>query len=314
MKLSEIARYRELIDRLTPQDGELYIKESLEPITQAIAESSLSTDQDRIQIIDRINDVQRSMSDFSHAVAEIKQKIITTIEQIEPTYLKNSYDLYDNNMRNDSVDLILNRRIMLDQANQAYVESRIQKYSQWRFPGLIIRPGLESLINYMVALDPLYVFDTTYDLLENAKQNFNPLYRDRVRWCTGAEELNSHMLDQVPDDQIGFALVYNFFHYKPFEIIRAYLTEIRSKLRPGGTLVFTFNDSDRWGGVELAERYYMCYTPGRLVKSLLENLGLEITDFRVFDNATSWIEVRRPGELSSLRGGQTLAKVIAKSK
>jgi hypothetical protein len=32
------------------------------------------------------------------------------------------------------------------------------------------------------------------------------------------------------------------------------------------------------------------------------------------DGASTWIEVVKPGELTSLRGGQSLAKIVAKPK
>ena len=76
----------------------------------------------------------------------------------------------------------------------------------------------------------------------------------------------------------------------------------------------TFNDCDRRGAVELAERWNNCYTPGRLVRSLCESVGFVIEQEYVIDSAVNWLELRKPGTMVSLRGGQTLARIIAKSK
>jgi hypothetical protein len=79
-------------------------------------------------------------------------------------------------------------------------------------------------------------------------------------------------------------------------------------------LAMTFNDCDYWQGVALVERYYSCYTPGFLVKELATSLGYEI-EFSYNNNTNiTWLELKKPGKLQSLRGGQTLAKTVVKSK
>jgi predicted methyltransferase len=108
-------------------------------------------------------------------------------------------------------------------------------------------------------------------------------------------------------------LVYYFFNFKPIEIIRAYMTEIYVKLKPGGTFAMTFNDCDRSGGVDLAERSFACYTPAHAVLSAATTAGFELHQSFKIDAANTWLEFRRPGQLTSLRGGQTLATVMPKT-
>jgi len=55
----------------------------------------------------------------------------------------------------------------------------------------------------------------------------------------------------------------------------------------------------------------MCYTPGGLLRSLCESLGFEISQHYLIDHSNTWLEMRRPGALTSLRGGQSLAKIVA---
>lgn len=77
--------------------------------------------------------------------------------------------------------------------------------------------------------------------------------------------------------------------------------------------MMTFNDCDNEKAVRLAENYYACYTPGRLVRAMAEQIGYEIY-FVWNDNVpTTWIELQRPGTLATLRGGQTLAKIVHKT-
>ena len=107
-------------------------------------------------------------------------------------------------------------------------------------------------------------------------------------------------------------MAYNFFEFKPFEIMKRYFVEIFTKLKPGGVLAMTFNDCDRDKGVMLVENHFCCYTPGCLVKELAKSLGFEI-EFEWSDQgSTTWIEFKKPGHRQSLRGGQALAKIIPK--
>jgi hypothetical protein len=78
-------------------------------------------------------------------------------------------------------------------------------------------------------------------------------------------------------------------------------------------LAFTFNDCDRWGGVEMAERHYACYTPGRLLLAAAELTGYESLHRYDIDAGITWLELRRPGVLHNLRGGQALARILPES-
>jgi hypothetical protein len=58
----------------------------------------------------------------------------------------------------------------------------------------------------------------------------------------------------------------------------------------------------------------MCYTPKRLIVAVAESHGLELVNSHDASGDVSWLEFVRPGELETLRGGQSLAKIIAISQ
>jgi hypothetical protein len=58
----------------------------------------------------------------------------------------------------------------------------------------------------------------------------------------------------------------------------------------------------------------MCYTPGRHVLAHAQQIGYQVRQRYRMDNSTTWVELQRPGTLSSLRGGQSLAKVVYKDE
>jgi hypothetical protein len=74
--------------------------------------------------------------------------------------------------------------------------------------------------------------------------------------------------------------------------------------------VFTYNNCDYPIAVKNFEKALYSYTPGRLLTSMVDMLGYEILN--KYDEKTtnvSWLELKKPGTLSTLRGGQCLGKI-----
>ena len=74
----------------------------------------------------------------------------------------------------------------------------------------------------------------------------------------------------------------------------------------------TINDCERDKAVMLVEQHFCCYTPGYLVCDLAESLGYEIILTWNDKGPSTWLELKKPGNFESVRGGQTLAKPIPK--
>lgn len=72
----------------------------------------------------------------------------------------------------------------------------------------------------------------------------------------------------------------------------------------------TFNDCDRVPGVVMVEDKMACYTPGTLITQMAKNIGYN--QFYTWNQglALTYLELKKPGELNSLRGGQTLARIV----
>jgi len=75
----------------------------------------------------------------------------------------------------------------------------------------------------------------------------------------------------------------------------------------------TYNNCDLAHGVIRAEHAWMLYTPKRLILAHAYHIGFEL--IRAHDGAgdVSWLALGRPGDITSLRGGQTLARIVAKA-
>lgn len=310
MNLTELLRYREYLQDHRPTGGMNFVRSQIDPLMHYVS-ASLDPQLDHITGLQEIRDeIMQCIKSLDGHFDLIDRWVQSQVESHQKVLLSRSYSLYESMMEHDTPDYILDRRITITDDNREFVISRLLSRSSWKHCAMIIRPGRESWIENLVVFDPLYVVDHHADLLAPAQTMFNQVYRNRVRWCVTKETGEPGMLDMIPNSQIDFCFAWNFFHYKPFELFRAYLTEIYQKLAPGGTFAFTFNDGDKSGGAANAERSWMCYVPGSMIVTFAETLGFEVALTRHFDRSTTWIELRKPGTRVSIKGGQALAKVL----
>lgn len=313
MKLSRLVDYLNHLEQYDVSQAAEAMTQHLDPVIHAVSSHDLQFSHINTRLTAVRMSIQKSLGDTTLILGDLMAELKTSIEALEPHYLRESYRLYSENMINDTDDHILQRRPQLEPAAENYLRGRLLRYGDWHYPGMIIRPGVESWIQDLVALDPLYLIDKNHDLLAPALARFPTEYQNRLRCYTVRTHADPPFLADLPRGQMGLVLAYNYFNFVPLEMIRHWLQEIFHCLRPGGVVAFTFNNCDRAGGVDLAERYFMCYTPARLVLSAADMLGYEMVHAYHIDAAATWIELKRPGVLHNLRGGQALAKIVAKS-
>jgi hypothetical protein len=120
------------------------------------------------------------------------------------------------------------------------------------------------------------------------------------------------VLGKLPNNQFGAIFAYHYFNHKPMPIICKFLNEFYEKLRPGGSVIMTYNNCDLAHGVIRSEHVWMLYTPRRLIEQHAVSIGFELTEAYDGKGDVSWLEFRKPGDIASIRGGQTLAKVLVK--
>jgi SAM-dependent methyltransferase len=311
MKLSEIVAYLNLLETLKVHDEAADATKKLAAVLHVVSNHELqikSYTQELAQVFDSVNS---SLDNFEQILMQIQQTLSQLWHQREPDYLAESFRLFDQEMRHDSVQHILSRRIGSDDRSRIALQHRLKNLTDWRYPGMIIGARTETFVEDMVPMDPLYLVDTHQELLDSAVHKFTVEYQRRLRQYVVNDLVPGAILNQLPGNQFGVIFAYNYFNYRPMEVIRRYVSEISSKLRPGGTFIMTYNNCDRAHGIGLAERSWMCYTPKRLIIDAAQSAGLEYVSDTDAPGDLSWIEFVRPGDLNTLRGGQSLAKIIA---
>lgn len=309
MKFSELVAYYNELLAISISDAMADAASSIDRVMHTA--EKINIDNFNAQLHQRHARIKSEFQAFETVFDRMRTHTREEIQQQEPYWYEESMKLYREGLEADTDEYLLNRRSSLNSDAVDMLQERVKAYTNWKHPGLIIRPGIEPFMKHMVSLDPLYIADRSHEMLFPCMLEFPEQYKKRLRPCMINECFDQPMLPQVPDLQIGMCLVYNFFNFKPVELIELYIKEIYQKLKPGGVLVFTFNDCDNDKAVQLVERYYCCYTPGRKIHDIVESIGFEQL-FKWSNGPTTWLELKKPGELTSLRGGQALAKIIKK--
>ena len=314
MKLSDIVARLNLLDSLDVASECATATGTLNHIAHVITEHAKLYKTASDAITKTHNELISNIAKFSAQIESLKHDIRSDIAQHEQEYLDDSLYLYREEMIHDTSDYILNRRMRIDDKDDLILRTRLKNLTDWRLPGMILRPGVETYIEDMVPLDPLYVVDHDQELIQPAIRKFTPEYQRRLREYVINDWADGPILDKLPNSQFGTIFAYHYFNHKPMPIICKFLTEFYEKLRPGGSVLMTYNNCDLAQGVIRSEHAWMMYTPRRLVEQHATDLGFELTSAYDGKGDVSWLELRKPGDIASLRGGQTLAKIVANSQ
>lgn len=311
MTLSSIVGYLNHLDTLDVESA-VAVNAELAKISHVIQSSQVQFPQLANELFATQDHVKQYLQQYDHVLNNIRLAVLNMIKQHEPEYFNNSTNLYVS-MQHETSEYILQRIRLIDPDKKLQLRSRLQTYTDCRYPGMIIRPALSPWVEDLVALDPMYFVDTHEDLIAPAVSPYPPEYQRRIR-CYVIDEFNKQpIFEALPQQQFGFVYGFDYFNFRPLEVIKQYLLEVFGLLRTGGTFFFNFNDCDRQGGVRLTEHCFSCYTPARLIYEYAEQVGYEIVHQETIDSASTWVELKKPGPLTSIRGGQTLAAIFRKT-
>jgi hypothetical protein len=309
MKLSQVVAYLNWLERpdMDPSYGN--ITDKLDDIVHAVKNRDVQYHSTTAELDERLADVRHSISKFDQSLQVLKQQLRNDIERLAPEYYAESWKRYEQEMCFETVEHLINRKLPIEFNERESLRNTIKNYTDWRLPGMFIGARQEMLVEDMVPMDPLYLVDHNRELIDVAMAPFTQEYQRRLRPYVINDWKDTEIFTALPSNQFGLVFAYNYFNWKPIEMIEKFLTEIYQKLRPGGALVFTYNECDSWHGVGAVENAWMCYTPGSRIQTIARNLGYKIIEQYTGTGDIAWFEMRKPGEIQSLRGGQVLAKI-----
>lgn len=239
--------------------------------------------------LDKINSL---LAEVNNDIAEITKKFFEDNYQTE-CFLRDPHVLRRDKimvMADESEDILLNR---------------IHLYSTWKYPALEIGCRDGYWTKQLITFDPLYITDNHDEFLQSAVSQFTPEYQARVRQY----KINDFRINNLPVNQFGFIFSYNYFNYLSLDSIKQFLHQAMEWLRPGGTILFTYNNADMSASAGMCESYFMTYVPKSMLVPMAESIGFSVVESFDFHPSTSWIEFRKPGVLQTVKAHQALGEI-----
>lgn len=307
MKLSELVELRERLKSSFDLDPVL---ESVDTLRLNIGLVNQNVEDKYSQLLDGLIADYREIRQTIQGPTTKVQAIIDEINK--DITAKSSHfflDNYEVELHYEDPKNIRKVRVMyIPPQAQTDVESRIGLYASWKYPGLEIGCRDGEWTKFLVASDPLYMLDEHQEFLDSAIKDYPPEYQRRVRQYLVKDTDYS----RLPQKQFNFIFSWNYFNYKSLDTVKTALKQIFELLRPGGVFMFSYNNGDLPAGAAYAENYFMSYIPKSMLIPMCRSLGFEIVYHADFEPAVSWLEIRRPGELSTLKGHQAMGIIKEK--
>jgi SAM-dependent methyltransferase len=289
-------------------------------VTKSVAELS----QVKNQLIDLDRDllpmyaeyINENITSFTNMIQQVQQQhgtLAKFIEDLDQHIELVTYELFSGTYNEELNRAMMNhehrltRNTDLPLLAKDILINRIRTYSDWHYPGMELGPRCGDLTPHLVASDPLYLVDLDQQFINKTSEQFPPLYQNRLRRYT---------IDIMPDfsalpqGQFGFIFSFDYFNYLSLTTIAVYLKELLKLLRPGGVLLFSYNDGETPSGAAYAENRSQSYVPRSKIAAICQELGYETIKYETFDSGVvNWVELRRPGELKTVKAHQALGEI-----
>lgn len=310
MSLSELVKFKAAILRnletsqlVTAVDNLSFNLKEMQPELHAfLAKDQVRLSSQALQLNYVINNIKETTA---HLITEIDSDIATITEK----YFKRGYKLngfYASN-RTDSTGEF-SRQMPILECTRELVNAQISKHASWQYPGLEIGPGEGIWTTQLVACEPLYLVDIHREFLDRTKYKFGIEYQAKIcNYVTSETDLS-----MLPQNQMGFVFSWNVFNYLTADIIEQYLIEIFSVLRPGGSCMFSYNNAERFSCAKYVESGFMSYMPKTLLLRLIQKHNFELVSVIDLEEYVSWVEIKKPGELSTIKRHASLGQILAK--
>ena len=240
-------------------------------------------------------------------IQSIIDLVQSRIDELSTKFFAENYQLELEYIDAESTRKI--RQIKYDEKFVKNLTQRINLYSNWQYPALEIGCGDGEWTKFLVASDPLYIADFFPEFLASAVEQFPPLYQGRVRKYLIKEY---YKISNLPVNQFGLIFSFNFFNYLSLDSIKQYLLQSLEWLRPGGRIIFTYNNADLPAAAAYAETYFMTYVPKSILIPMAESIGFETEFCFDIEPAFSMIEFKKPGDLQTIKAAQVLGEIKSK--
>lgn len=276
--------------------------------------------------INQAIDNYKSIQEYSESE---KRKLYSIIDSLDIAIKQESARINQANEYKSAFNGISDRFFLVNKKVTTIIEASISKYIDFHYPGLrlgckyvgqlVIDPEYklnyelsEHYSNCLVACDPLYFSDFNDDNIKKATQHFNGTYQRRIRLYSSDD------LNKLPQEQFGFIFCWMLLNYADQDSLLLYLNKIYNLLRPGGTVMFSYNNIDLEESAKIAELGLMSAVSKQELFEKIQKIGFQISNHYDLLNddsviqMISWAELRKPGDLHTVKLKQVLGEISIK--
>jgi SAM-dependent methyltransferase len=318
MNLVDLVNFRNTLQRgvdLQPLRAELdkIIKHHVDTVNGVDDTFAQSTND----VIEHFLTIRNQLQIHQPKILETIDNLNQEIRQRTQKFFTKNYD-FERDLQNDefltqnlrTVRHWRNIRLDRDDSPDKHMLGVIQKHVMYQYPVLEIGCRDGEWTKFLVAGDPLYLADYSEEFLHNAVHQFTRQYVPRVR----RYQIKNDTIENLPVNQFNFIFSYNFFNYLSFDSIKEWMRSAHEWLRPGGVIMFTYNNADFGYGAGMAESGTQSYCPMSLLVPMCESIGLEYHDHKDYVEdigytPLSWIQFKKPGELTTIKWSQAMGEI-----
>lgn len=305
MKLNELVKLRNDLRTSTQIDIiQEKIKENVQRLSNLCATSNPEYDKKIRELADAHVGLLEDCQDHFKWANGLADEVQTEIHEITKKYFTENYET-ELAAQNIAFIREMRKAHFPDEFNEILL-SKIRIHSSWKYPALEIGCRDGEYTKFLVASDPLYIADEYDEFLENTFKQFTPEYQLRLRKYM----IRGQKIFMLPKRQFNFIFSCNYFNYLSLDTIRQFLIQGMEWLRPGGTMIFTYNNGDIPESAGLSESFFMTYVPKSMLVPLVESLGFEVISTVDIEPSASFIEIRKHGTLQTVKAHQTLGEIV----
>lgn len=314
MKLSDLVKLRNELVHVSTSYAQSAVND-LDSHLSRINELELRLDykSDMAKTITAVDLIEDNLTIVDNLINALIERINLEIVECTKDFASRGY-LINGNSGSNRADVATERNdraIIMHDETRAEILVRARKYTDWHFPALEIGPGDGIWTEHLIAGDPLYIVDIHQEFLDATLSKFNPVYRNRIRpYLVGSHGINDTDLSMLPQNQFGFIFSWNVFDYFPETHIMLYLEQAMNILRPGGVMMFSYNNCDMYQCAAYAEQGFKGWMTAPLLSEICAKLGFEIINLNSVEETVHWIEIKKPGELKTVKAHQVLGEIV----
>ena len=315
-KLQDIVRYRAMVDSIDMDAIRRDINEKLSEVCNDLAINKFDAENLKDQLLHSHLKVLNNLEDMALDLNTFKEEINKEVKHLEAPYYEKSKEIYKNYTLMspmDKLSRLKNKDLLFHEDTTELLINAITIKVSNEYACCQLAPGYGDVTKHLVHGTPLYIVEEDKEGSVVNTDFFNQIMTNRIAWYE-MNDADEEILAVLPQEQIGCFVVIDYFNFKSEDIIEKYLKSIYNCLRPGGTVIFTFNNCDYPNAIDKVDEMYYCYTTGTQMKKICSSIGFEILrltaiGYDELDNGISWLEIKKPGKLGSIRAAQGLASI-----